>query len=1102
MPNNVGTPSTYQMKVTKEFIYASVVFLLILSISQYFAYQQHLFYKKSVDADLNIELKSAEQTLHTLLNHNHTSAYALGLIYHQRFEKMKFDSLAKDLMNANKFVDVVQLNDKGVVTHTYPYVGNESVIGFDVLKDSLRGPDARMAIKTRSMIYSGPLALMQSGEMAIIGRLPIFDHQDQFLGFSVIITKLSTITDFLASNGNTNYNYQFVKIDPATQAITFKLYPDFNYDLSTLKYVDIKEGNWRLYVAPHEYTYEYFISFIIAILGLIIAVSTAVLVHSMLKEPVRLNSIISEKTQQLITSEKYYRKLIESSTDGIILLNAQKQVVYVSPSVSKITNYNDYDLLNKELKNVVHAEDIEAFSFLIDKSLKSDSSDTIKVGFRLLLPDGNFIWVKGICNNLLHDENVKAIVFTFRDVSAKINTQQVLIKYNREISLLNRVNDLVLSAEDEAGLAQDICRCIVEHGGYKLVWIAKKPSSNDTEQQVENEAAYGEIGYLNEIKINLSNAELAKGPTARALLDGKITVLNNVSREPIFSPWQANAQKFGINASLVVPLSFEDGKVTHALNIYSANIDAYDKQEVGILTRVANNISLKVKSIRSRTEKVHAIGLLKERVTELTTIYTINSLLLDKDLMLDDALFAVLNTLVSGMLYPDCCEGKIMLGGRLYTTDGFNQVVNKITEKIDAIDGSESYIEIGCKQICDKDCDFAFVAEEIRLVKNVAELIQLYYNRKYQQEALEKSEANLRSIFHNTDIGYTLLDIHGNIIAFNQIMYKVYNTLTGFKLNEGGSFFKVLQEQRVSVFRQAVNHVLDTHTNFEYQTQYFDKTSNQEVYYAISVVPILNQRQVIGICMSAVDITKVKKFEQERQVHLNQLLQRNKDLEQFAYIVSHNLRSPLTNIMGLVQFMNINQSDEEKEFVKQSIQLSVHRLDSVVKDLNMILDVRQDLASQVASTVNLAVAVDRVALSIENQIAESKTTLITNFESGDLVFAIDAYVDSIFLNLITNSIKYAQANVNPIITLTSAIEKDYLVVKYQDNGIGIDLDKFGDQVFGFYKRFTNKSEGKGLGLFLIKNHIESMGGSIKILSKPQEGTLFTLRFRRVSTVTN
>ena len=739
---------------------------------------------------------------------------------------------------------------------------------------------------------------------------------------------------------------------------------------------------------------------------------------------------------------------------------------------------------------------------MLSKALKSDSKDNIKVGFRLLLPDGNFIWIKGVFTNLLHDENVEAVVFTFRDVSAKVNTQQVLIKYNREISLLNRVNDLVLSAEDEVRLAHDICQCIVEHGGYKLVWIAKKPLASDVEQHVENQAAFGETGYLNEIKINLSNAELAKGPTARALLEGKITVLNNVSREPIFSPWQAKAQKFGINASLVVPLSFEEGKVTHALNIYSANIDAYDKQEVEILTRVANNISLKVKSIRSRYEKVQAIGLLKERVTELTTIYTINSILLDKDLLLDDALFSVLNTLVSGMLYPDCCEGKIVLAGRLYTTNHFNKVVNKITEKIDVIDGSESYIEIGCKQVCEKEGEYAFVAEEIRLVKNVAELIQLYFNRKYQQEALEKSEANLRSIFDNTDIGYTLLDTHGNIIAFNQVMFKVYNVLTDFVLKEGESFFNVIQEQRISVFRQAVSHVLDTRTNFEYQTQYYDRTSNQEVYYAISVVPILNQRKVIGICMSAVDITKIKKFEQERQVHHNQLLQRNKDLEQFAYIVSHNLRSPLTNIMGLVQFMNINQSDEEKEFVKQSIQLSVSRLDSVVKDLNMILDVRQDLASQESSTVNLGVAINRVALSIENQITESKTILITNFESGDLVFAIDAYIDSIFLNLITNSIKYAQVDVNPIITITSQIEKEFLVVKYQDNGIGIDLDKFGDQVFGFYKRFTNKSDGKGLGLFLIKNHIESMGGSIKILSKPQEGTLFTLRFRRVSTVTN
>ncbi len=337
------------MKVTKELSYSIIVFVLIFSISQFFARQQHLFYQKSVDTDLAIELKSAEQTFHTLLNHNQTSAFALGLIYHQHADMMKFDSLAKDLMEANEFIDIVELTNKGVITHVYPHNNNNtSVIGFDLFADSLLKHDALSALNSRSIYYAGPLALMQTGEMAIIGRLPIFDHQNQFMGFSVVITKLSTITNFFAKNANANYNYQFVKINPTSQQITFQLFSDFKYDLNTLKYIEMKQGNWRLYVVPKENTYAYFISFIIAILGLIIAVSTAVLVHSMLKEPVRLNSIISEKTKQLITSEKYYRKLIESSTDGIILLNAQKQVVYVSPSVSKITNYHDYDLLNKE----------------------------------------------------------------------------------------------------------------------------------------------------------------------------------------------------------------------------------------------------------------------------------------------------------------------------------------------------------------------------------------------------------------------------------------------------------------------------------------------------------------------------------------------------------------------------------------------------------------------------------------------------------------------------------------------------------------------------------------------------------------------------------
>ena len=148
-----------------------------------------------------------------------------------------------------------------------------------------------------------------------------------------------------------------------------------------------------------------------------------------------------------------------------------------------------------------------------------------------------------------------------------------------------------------------------------MVWIAENPKVDDVNKLVKPAASCGEVGYLDEIKINLIDPELTKGPTARALLEGKITVLNNVSREKIFTPWQAKAQKYGINASFVAPLFFEEGEVTHAINIYSANVNAYDKQEVEILSRIASNVSLRAKSLRNRSEKIKAIKMLNERVS-------------------------------------------------------------------------------------------------------------------------------------------------------------------------------------------------------------------------------------------------------------------------------------------------------------------------------------------------------------------------------------------------------------------------------------------------------------------------------------------------------
>jgi signal transduction histidine kinase len=107
---------------------------------------------------------------------------------------------------------------------------------------------------------------------------------------------------------------------------------------------------------------------------------------------------------------------------------------------------------------------------------------------------------------------------------------------------------------------------------------------------------------------------------------------------------------------------------------------------------------------------------------------------------------------------------------------------------------------------------------------------------------------------------------------------------------------------------------------------------------------------------------------------------------------------------------------------------------------------------------------------------------------------IKSYIYSIFYNLTSNSIKFKQPGIPPIIEISSFLSENKIVLLFKDNGLGIDLNKKGNQVFGLYKRFHLDTEGKGIGLYMVKTQVESLGGTIFIHSNVNTGTEFRIEF--------
>lgn len=269
--------------------------------------------------------------------------------------------------------------------------------------------------------------------------------------------------------------------------------------------------------------------------------------------------------------------------------------------------------------------------------------------------------------------------------------------------------------------------------------------------------------------------------------------------------------------------------------------------------------------------------------------------------------------------------------------------------------------------------------------------------------------------------------------------------------------------------------------------------THEKIWIQVSATPILNGKQEFAGTLAILsNINSRKLIELEKEQITLDLIQRNKNMEQFSYIVSHNLRAPLANILGCAEIITNDSIDlPELKQIIEGIGVSAQKLDAVIKDLNFILQVKNPLVEK-RETVYLEEIVTEIKNSISDIMLSKNVTLNTDFAEVEKLTSIKGYVYSIFYNLIYNSIKYQNPQVNPIIEIKSKQLEKGIKLTFTDNGSGIDLKKEGDKIFGLYKRFHPDIAGKGIGLFMVKTQLETMGGNISVASEPNIGTAFTI----------
>jgi PAS domain S-box-containing protein len=239
------------------------------------------------------------------------------------------------------------------------------------------------------------------------------------------------------------------------------------------------------------------------------------------------------------------------------------------------------------------------------------------------------------------------------------------------------------------------------------------------------------------------------------------------------------------------------------------------------------------------------------------------------------------------------------------------------------------------------------------------------------------------------------------------------------------------------------------------------------------------------------DITEQKNKEEQLRLALDQLSGQNNRLLNFAYIISHNLRTHTSNFKMIMDYFTDPSTDPfEKEELADSLKKVSEQLHETITNLNEVVSIQTHLNIQ-TQDINLYTYVNNTLELMNKEISSLSIDVKNNIPADCIINYSPAYMESILLNFISNGIKYRSLTHKPFIAIDYfKDDNDRCGLVISDNGIGIDLKKYGDQLFGMYKTFNGNRDAKGMGLFITKNQVESLGGKIEVESEPGKGTTF------------
>ena len=379
---------------------------------------------------------------------------------------------------------------------------------------------------------------------------------------------------------------------------------------------------------------------------------------------------------------------------------------------------------------------------------------------------------------------------------------------------------------------------------------------------------------------------------------------------------------------------------------------------------------------------------------------------------------------------------------------------------------------------------------ELIVQKRTDELHESVNALQDSKNELWKSEQLLKGIINNADAAIFVKDIKGIYLLVNKRFAEDFD----MQIDEiiGKTSFEIFPEDFASKLVSNESAIIASKESQTAETTAVFNGNSKTL--LINKFPLFDENnEVFAICGMATDFSDIRKSRTDQEILSFQLQQKNQQLLNFAHITSHNLRSPVSNLNSLLWLYKESQTEEERAILFEKFETVIHNLSATLNELVDALKIQEDTGRKRESLLFEDIF-KKVRDSMIGKIMETEAVVSYNFTKAPAIEYPRLYLESILQNLLSNSLKYRSPQRTPVIFAETLFENGMLILRFKDNGLGIDLNRHSDKLFGLNKTFHRHEEAKGVGLFITKTQVEAMGGSITLESEVNKGSTFIVYF--------